>query len=223
MKGTSRFITVLLAALSLASLASLANCSGSTTLSAVEVRDYQGEKLDSITDFRENSILGPQQVDLATYQLQISGLVNQPQTYTYRQVLDANAHYQKVTTLHCVEGWSTKILWNGVLLSDLLAPAGPKPEAKIAIFVAVDGYTTSLPLDFLISNQILFAYEMNGVTLPSERGFPFQLVAENKWGYKWIKWVKEIELSDDVNYKGYWESRGYGNSGDFNEGGDFQN
>lgn len=81
MKGTSKFIPVLLAVLS---LASLGNCSGSTTLSAVEVRDYQGEKLDSIADFRENSILGPQQVDLATYQLQISGLVNQPQTHTYR-------------------------------------------------------------------------------------------------------------------------------------------
>jgi len=220
MKWNSKFVAVLLVLLS---LASLGNCSVSTTLSAVEVRDYQGEKLDSIADFRENSILGPQQVDLATYQLQISGLVNQPQTYTYRQVIDANAHYQKVTTLHCVEGWSAKILWNGVLLSDLLAPAGVKPEAKIAIFKAVDGYTTSLPLDYLVQNKILFAYEMNGVTLPSERGFPFQLVAENKWGYKWIKWVKEIELSDDANYKGYWESRGYGNSGDFDEGGNFQN
>jgi DMSO/TMAO reductase YedYZ molybdopterin-dependent catalytic subunit len=187
------------------------------------VQEYQGEKLGSINDFRENSILGPQQVDLAAYQLQITGLVNQPQTYSYRQVLDGNAHYQKVTTLHCVEGWSVKILWNGVLLSDLLASAGVKPEAKIAIFKAVDGYTTSLPLDYLVQNKILVAYEMNGVTLPPERGFPFQLVAENKWGYKWIKWLKEIELSDNVEYKGYWESRGYGNSGDYDEGGNFQN
>jgi DMSO/TMAO reductase YedYZ molybdopterin-dependent catalytic subunit len=58
---------------------------------------------------------------------------------------------------------------------------------------------------------------MNGVTLPAERGFPFELVAEDKWGYKWIKWVSEIELTDDAGYKGYWESRGYSNSGDLDK------
>ena len=61
------------------------------------------------------------------------------------------------------------------------------------------------------------AYKMNEISLPSERGFPFQLVAESKWGYKWIKWVTEIELSDDVNYKGYWESRGYSNEADLDK------
>jgi DMSO/TMAO reductase YedYZ molybdopterin-dependent catalytic subunit len=40
-------------------------------------------------------------------------------------------------------------------------------------------------------------------------------VAENKWGYKWIKWVTRIELSDQ-DYRGYWEQRGYSNSGDLN-------
>jgi DMSO/TMAO reductase YedYZ molybdopterin-dependent catalytic subunit len=42
-------------------------------------------------------------------------------------------------------------------------------------------------------------------------------VAESKWGYKWIKWITEIELSDDVNYRGYWESRGFSNEGDLDE------
>jgi DMSO/TMAO reductase YedYZ molybdopterin-dependent catalytic subunit len=52
---------------------------------------------------------------------------------------------------------------------------------------------------------------MNGLVLPPERGFPFQLVAESKYGYKWIKWITEIELSDNVNYKGFWESKGFSN------------
>lgn len=52
---------------------------------------------------------------------------------------------------------------------------------------------------------------MNGLELPPERGFPFQLVAESKYGYKWIKWITEIELSGDANCEGYWESRGYPN------------
>ncbi len=55
---------------------------------------------------------------------------------------------------------------------------------------------------------------MNGLTLPEARGFPFQVVAEDKWGYKWAKWVTSIELSDNPNFKGYWESRGYNNNGD---------
>ena len=52
------------------------------------------------------------------------------------------------------------------------------------------------------------------VELPPERGFPFEVVAESKWGYKWVKWVTKIELSGDPNYRGYWESRGYNNDGD---------
>jgi DMSO/TMAO reductase YedYZ molybdopterin-dependent catalytic subunit len=40
------------------------------------------------------------------------------------------------------------------------------------------------------------------------------VVAESKWGYKWVKWVTKLELSDDPNYRGYWESRGYNNDAD---------
>jgi DMSO/TMAO reductase YedYZ molybdopterin-dependent catalytic subunit len=69
-----------------------------------------------------------------------------------------------------------------------------------------------------MENDILMAYKMNNMTLPSERGFPFQLVAESKWGYKWIKWITRIELSDNPDYKGYWEQRGYSNTGDLDEG-----
>ena len=58
---------------------------------------------------------------------------------------------------------------------------------------------------------------MNNVTIPPEYGFPFQLVSESKWGYKWIKWVTKIEVSNDTNYTGYWESRGYTNGGDLNQ------
>jgi DMSO/TMAO reductase YedYZ molybdopterin-dependent catalytic subunit len=68
-----------------------------------------------------------------------------------------------------------------------------------------------------MKNDILIAYKMNNVTLPTERGFPFQLVAESKWGYKWIKWITEIELSSDTTYKGYWEQRGYSNEGNLNK------
>jgi len=183
-------------------------------LQPVEVKDYQGEKLSSIADFQENSIRGPQHVDEAKYRLQITGLVENPVEYTYDQVINNYQSYEKVVQLDCVEGWSVNILWQGVLVRDLLAEANVKPEAKVVIFHAYDGYTTSLPVDYIIDNNILMAYKMNGVTLPPERGFPFELVAESKWGYKWIKWVTIMELSDDVSYRGYWEQQGYSNTGD---------
>ena len=187
-------------------------------LEPVEIREYEGEQLSSINDFRENSIKGPQQVDIESYNLKISGLVSEPQTFTYDEVVGDYQSYQKVVTLDCVEGWSVKILWEGVLVRDLIMEAGPQPETKVVIFHAYDGYTTSLPIDYIIDNDILMAYKMNGVTLPPERGFPFELVAESKWGYKWIKWLTEIELSSDLNYRGFWESRGYSNSADLDEG-----
>jgi DMSO/TMAO reductase YedYZ molybdopterin-dependent catalytic subunit len=189
-----------------------------TDLEPVEIREYEGENLSSIDDFRENSIEGPQYVDIEGYQLEITGLVESPQSYTYDEVVGGYQNYEKVVTLDCVEGWSVKLLWEGVLVSDLLVEAGPLPEAKVVIFHAYDGYTTSLTLDYIMDNDILMAYKMNGITLPPERGFPFELVAESKWGYKWIKWVTKIELSDDEDYRGFWESRGFSNSGDLDKG-----
>lgn len=179
-----------------------------------EIRDYEGENLSSINDFRENSIRGPQVVNETTYRLKITGLVNETVEYTYSDVIDGLQKYQKVVTLHCVEGWSVKVLWEGFLLKDLLSHTEIAPNATVVIFHAYDGYTTSLPLSYILDNNILLAYKMNGLTLPPERGFPFELVAESKYGYKWIKWITEIELSANTNYLGYWESRGWPNAAD---------
>jgi DMSO/TMAO reductase YedYZ molybdopterin-dependent catalytic subunit len=183
-------------------------------LDGVEILEYEGKDLSSINDFRENSIRGPQYVDNQTYRLAVTGLVDNQLEYTYEDVINGNQQFKKVVTLYCVEGWSVTILWEGVLVEDIIEEAGVNPETTTVIFHAYDGYTTSLPLDYIIDNKILMAYKMNNVTLPPERGFPFQLVAESKYGYKWIKWITEIELSDNENYKGYWESRGWDNNAD---------
>ena len=183
-------------------------------LAAVEIREYQGTDLSSIAAFHENSIKGPQQIDLESYRLKVDGLVENSLEYTLAEVTDNHQSYKKVVTLNCVEGWCVTILWEGVLVKELIEEAKASPEANTVIFHAYDGYTTSLPLDYIMGQDIMLAYKMNGVVLPPERGAPFQLVAESKWGYKWIKWVTEIELSDDDSYQGYWESRGYSNDAD---------
>ncbi|MDH5451171.1 MAG: molybdopterin-dependent oxidoreductase [Candidatus Bathyarchaeota archaeon] len=184
------------------------------TLESVEIREYRGQKLSSIDDFRENSIKGPQFVDKESYKLVVTGVVQHEIEYTYDDIVKNQQPYKKVVTLHCVEGWDVTVLWEGVLVKDLVEEAGIHPTAEVVIFYAYDGYSTSLPLDFVVDNNILMAYKMNGVVLPPERGFPFQLVAESKYGYKWIKWIAEIELSDNEDYRGYWESRGFSNNAD---------
>jgi DMSO/TMAO reductase YedYZ molybdopterin-dependent catalytic subunit len=197
-------------------LLAVTGCSAPRTggvLPPVEVRQYQGQRLDSVGDFRENSITGPQDVDILTYRLSVDGLVSEPATYTYDAVLAKEATYTKVVRLDCVEGWSVTILWEGVLLSDIIDRSQPTPEATTVVFHGADGYTTSLPLRFVRSGRILLAYKMNGVVIPRERGYPFMVVSEDHWGYKWAKWVTRIELSDDPLYRGYWEQRGYSQTG----------
>jgi DMSO/TMAO reductase YedYZ molybdopterin-dependent catalytic subunit len=209
-------ITLLFILVGAGLLTACANNATATTpgvLPSVEISQYQGKNLTAANSLPDNSIAGPQKVALDSYRLGITGLVDRPQTLTYDQVV-ALPHYTKVVTLHCVEGWDATILWEGIQINDMLASAGVQNNAVTVIFSAADGYTSSLSLEFIRQHQILLAYKMNGILLPAERGFPFQVVAEDKWGYKWVKWVTQIELSSDPNYMGYWERRGYNNNGD---------
>ena len=186
-------------------------------LTPVEVRSYHGQDLSSVNDVRENAIKGTQYINGSTYRLAVTGLVNRSTEYSYDDVIAKFPHYSKVVTLHCVEGWDATILWEGVLVRDIIGDAGPDPRANTVVFTASDGYTTSFPLTYFTDRDVIMAYRMNNVALTPERGYPFQLVAEDKWGYKWIKWIEKIELTDDPSYRGYWEERGYSNSGDINQ------
>jgi DMSO/TMAO reductase YedYZ molybdopterin-dependent catalytic subunit len=218
-RRTGRIIVILLIGAIIILYAIDLSESGSeaTELAPAEVREYQGEQLSSIADFRENSIRGPQYVNASTYTLTIDGMVKNSKVYSYDELLAGFPHYRKVVTLYCVEGWDVTILWEGLRVKDLLQEAGVEPGANTLIFYAEDGYSSSLPLAYIEDRDILLAYAINNVTLPEERGFPFQLVAEDRWGYKWVKWVTRIEVSDDENYRGYWESRGYANNGSIDQ------
>ncbi|TDO71333.1 molybdopterin-dependent oxidoreductase-like protein [Halanaerobium saccharolyticum] len=177
----------------------------------VEINEYKGEKLGSIEDFRENSIKGIQEIDINEYRLVIDGLVAEERKYSYSELQEKN-HIKKLVTLNCVTGWSVKALWEGIPLVDLLNELNISEKANTLIFYSPDGYSTSLPISFIKENNIIIADKVNGVQLPPRQGFPFQLVAEQKYGYKWIRWIERIEVSSNSDYEGYWESRGYSNS-----------
>ena len=189
------------------------NLTQSKNIPEIVVKDYQGAKLDDLSAFRENSIKGVEYIKEESYVLRIGGLVERPLEYTYAELQELK-HIEKLVTLHCVEGWTAKILWEGIPLIDLIEAVGPDEKVSNLIFRSADGYTTSLTLDFIRERNIMIADRINGIKLPPAQGFPFIVVAEDKWGYKWARWIEEIELSDDTTFRGYWESRGYSNDGD---------
>jgi DMSO/TMAO reductase YedYZ molybdopterin-dependent catalytic subunit len=191
-------------------------CGGSTTSSQpggeVEATEYQGAELTPISDQRNNALGGTQAIDKDSYRLVVDGLVDEPLSLSYA---DLQSYEQKswLMDLNCVEGWSFTAKWTGPSLGDIFDEAGVKPDAVIAIFYTADvptGYT-SLDVEYIRQNDILLALKLNDVTLPTDRGFPLQVVAKSKYGYKWAKWVTRIELSSDADFRGYWESRGYNN------------
>ena len=180
-----------------------------------EATEYLGVKLTPISAQRNNALAGAQVINKDTYTLTVDGLVNKTLTLTYGD-LQSYPQVSRLATLPCVEGWSFIAKWTGPELASILDAAGVKPEAKILIFYTADsrsGYT-SLDLSYIREKDVIIALKLNDITLPADRGFPFQVVAEGKYGYKWAKWVTRIEVSDNENFRGYWESRGSSNSAD---------
>jgi len=177
-----------------------------------ETLSYQGEQLTPIAQQRNNAIRGTQYINRESYRLQVDGLVENPRNFTYEEIIGL-PQTSEVIELNCVEGWSFNAKWTGVRIAEIFEETGFMENATTVIFYSADGYSTSLDKDYLLENDIILAYKLNDVTLPPERGFPLQLVAEDKYGYKWAKWIVRIELSDSP-YRGYWEERGYNNIAD---------
>jgi DMSO/TMAO reductase YedYZ molybdopterin-dependent catalytic subunit len=184
----------------------------------VEAKEFLGKELTPIQFQRNNALEGTQKIDKDSYRLTVDGLVNRPLSLSYADLL-AYPQISKLMDLDCVEGWYFTAKWTGPALQAIFADTGIKPDARIAIFYSMDvpdkGYT-SLDISYINDRNIIIALKLNDITLPPERGFPFQVVAESKYGYKWAKWVNRIELSSDAAFRGYWEGNGYNNNADIN-------
>jgi DMSO/TMAO reductase YedYZ molybdopterin-dependent catalytic subunit len=121
--------------------------------------------------------------DERTWRLEVGGRVERPVSFSYRELL-ALPKAEQVSTFHCVTGWSvTNVHWGGVRLHDVLAQAGPHPTAHALEFVSAEQpYVDSLTLEQASLQDVMLAYEMDGVPLRREHGAPLRLVIPEMYG-----------------------------------------
>jgi DMSO/TMAO reductase YedYZ molybdopterin-dependent catalytic subunit len=143
----------------------------------------------------------------------VEGLVENPLKLTYEEFLKL-PKVVGVSDFHCVTGWSKlDNTWEGVAFKTVADLVKPLKEAKYATIIAEVRYTTSLPLEDLLDNDVLLAYTLDGKPLASEHGGPLRLVVPKKYAYKSAKWVRKLKFTQQQEL-GFWEQRGYSNTAD---------
>ncbi len=144
------------------------------------------------------------------WQLKVHGLVEKELTLDWDAYQDLE-HVSNVSDFHCVTRWSQLDMdWHGVLLRDVLALATPLSNAKFATIHGSDGYTTNLPIEALLDDNVLIAHSVLGAPLTREHGGPVRLIVPKRYAWKGAKWLKGIELHE-FDKRGFWEVRGYHN------------
>jgi DMSO/TMAO reductase YedYZ molybdopterin-dependent catalytic subunit len=157
---------------------------------------------------------GPPQIDLATWKLQVFGLVRNPQQWSWSE-FQALPRVRVRADFHCVTRWSRlDNLWEGVATVEILSRAEVSPEARFVLVHAYDGaWTTNMPLDYFAAEDALFADKHDGQPLSLEHGGPLRLIVPQLYAWKSAKWIRGVEfLSSDQ--AGYWEDGGYHMRGD---------
>ncbi|OZE90083.1 oxidoreductase [Rhodococcoides fascians] len=161
-------------------------------------------------NFRFYSVTqGAPRKDENSYALTVGGSVDTPRTFTL-QDLRAMPQTSLVRDFQCVTGWRVpEVAWSGVRLADILDAVGPTASATSLRFTSFDGtYTESLTLEQARRDDVLVALTMLDGPVTHDHGGPVRLFVASMYGYKSIKWLGGIELTDNV-VPGYWEKRGY--------------
>ncbi len=144
----------------------------------------------------------------ADWKLSLQGMVARPATYSLADLRALPARSQ-ITQLACEEGWSYIAQWDGVPLSHVLNLAGVLPQAKYVVYGSIPikrRRWDSLDLDEAMHPQTLITYGMNGVDLPVGHGGPLRLRVPRQLGYKSIKFMTTITVTDSL--KGIGKGRG---------------
>ncbi|MET8152636.1 molybdopterin-dependent oxidoreductase [Actinoplanes sp. NPDC049668] len=169
--------------------------------------------------YRIDTALYPPQIDPANWQLRIHGMVRNPITLTWEQLL-RRPMVQRYVTLACVSNevggdLIGNALWLGTPIKDLLDEAQPLPDADQVVQRSDDGWTCGSPTAVLRDGRdALLAIGMNGRPLPVSHGFPARMVVPGLYGYvSACKWITEIELTRFADFDAYWVPRGWSAQG----------
>lgn len=145
------------------------------------------------------------------WDVEVSGLVNNPKTYAIEDLLKKFPQEERIYRLRCVEAWSMVIPWTGFPLANLLKEVEPTSDAKFVRFEAVFDpeqmpgqksgfydwpYQEGLRLDEAMNELTLLATGLYGDLLPNQSGAPLRLAVPWKYGFKFIKGIVKIELTD---------------------------
>jgi len=154
-------------------------------------------------------------IDLDKWVFEVDGEVENPVKLSWNEFLQL-PKTSDVSDFHCVTGW-TKLdnRWEGVRFKEIANLARPTARAKYATIECYGDivYTTSLPLEDLLRDDVLFAYGLDGKPLEPKYGGPVRLVVPQKYAYKSAKWVKRV-IFTETQELGFWESRGYSSTAD---------
>lgn len=152
------------------------------------------------------------EVSTSEWHLKVFGLVEHELDLDW-VAFKALPQINDVSDFHCVTRWSQLDMnWQGVQVREILALAGPLSNAKYATILGYDGYTTNLPIEALLDEDVLVAHSVLGGALSRDHGGPARMVVPKRYAWKGAKWLKGIELHE-FDRPGFWEARGYHNEG----------
>ena len=158
-------------------------------------------------------------VDLDTWRLRISGLVDRPLEFSYEELV-AMPQVNLPVTIACVSNTVGGDLvgtanWQGIELSTLLDMAGVQPGGTQIVGRSLDNFSAGFPTEAALDGRTaLLVLGMNGERLPVKHGFPARLVIEGLYGYvSATKWLRTLELCDWDEVDGYWIPLGWSKEG----------
>jgi DMSO/TMAO reductase YedYZ molybdopterin-dependent catalytic subunit len=149
----------------------------------------------------------------ANFRFKAWGLVERPVEWTWAE-FTALPRVAITSDFHCVTTWSRlDNHWEGVLFRTVAERVGVRPAARHVMVHSSDGYYTNVALDWLLSEDVLFAWAHDGKPLEPIHGGPLRLVVPKLYAWKSAKWVSGLEFMEH-DRRGYWEERGYHNRGE---------
>jgi DMSO/TMAO reductase YedYZ molybdopterin-dependent catalytic subunit len=152
-------------------------------------------------------------VELEQWRLTVDGLVERPTTWSWDEIHAVTGSTYS-GDIHCVTTWSKfDVVFRGVSVDELLAAAGPLPNAGFVMAHSSTGYTTNLPIEDVTDGKAWVAWEVDGRPLPRQHGGPARLLVPHLYFWKSAKWVSRLELMAE-DRAGFWEQNGYHDRGD---------